>query len=122
MTATITRHDAAGTETITGFRVESPWASRRTSRTITHHLLQDSVAVFTLRAPEPRSGQMLLRFPTAAAAHAAVDFLSVPAEYSLDPVDPPELAARFAIAGGDIALTEDIGSWTITLPWVEVLQ
>ena len=101
-------------------RVEAPWSTSRASRTIAHQLLESSRNLFTLRPPAPRTGQMLCRFATSAAAHAAADFLASPAEFDLYPIDPPELAARFAITG-DITVAQDVGSWTVTFGWTEAL-
>ncbi|WP_315551256.1 hypothetical protein [Microbacterium aurum] len=102
-------------------RLEAPWTSARTSRTIAHQLLESSKNVFTLRDPAPRTGLIVCRFPTSEAAHTAADFLASPAEFDLYPVDPPELSARFVIAGGATTITQDVGSWTVSFAWMEVL-
>lgn len=102
--------------------VDAPWTSARESRTIEHQLLESSKTLYTLRPPRPSAGVMTLRFPDAAAAHAARDFFSTPAEFDMYPVDPPELSARFVVTGGDIAITQATGSWTLTLPWREVIM
>lgn len=120
--STITRYPYTGpSDVLTVPRVESPWSTSRASRTIAHQLLESSKALFTLRPPAPRSGTMLCRFPTSAAAHAAADFLASPAEFDLYPVDPPELSARFVVTGGDITVAQDVGSWTVTFRWMEAL-
>lgn len=101
--------------------IESNWSSARAARTIDHQLLESSRTLYTLRNPRPRSGTMRLRFPTSADAHAAEAFFSAAAEYDVFPIDPPELSARFVVTGGDITVTQDDGSWTLSLPWREVL-
>ncbi|EPD83299.1 hypothetical protein HMPREF1529_02675 [Microbacterium sp. oral taxon 186 str. F0373] len=101
--------------------IDAPWTSARESRTIEHQLLESSKTLYTLRPPRPSAGAMTLRFPDAASAHAARDFFSTAAEFDMYPVDPPELSARFVVTGGDIAITQETGSWTLTLPWREVI-
>ena len=119
---TITRYPYTGPADMLNVpRIEAPWSSSRASRTIAHQLLESSKNLFTLRPPAPRVGEMLCRFPTSAAAHAAADFLAAPAEFDLYPVDPPELTARFVITGGTIDVTQDIGSWTVRFRWMEVI-
>lgn len=119
---TITRYPYTGpADRLDVPRIESPWSTARTSRTIAHQLLESSKNLFTLRPPAPRTGQAVCRFPTSAAAHAAAAFLASPAEFDLYPVDPPELSARFVVTGGDITVTQDVGSWTVTYRWMEVL-
>lgn len=122
MTTTFTRYPYTGPgDQITVPAVESPWSSGRTARTIEHQLLEGSRTLYTLRPPRPSAGTMRLRFETVTAAHTARDFFSTPAEFDMFPIDPPELAGRFAVTGGDIAVTQEIGSWVVALPWREVL-
>lgn len=122
MSHTFTRYPYTGPEDhIAVPTVEAPWTSARTARTIAHQLLEDAKNIFTLRPPAPRTGEMLLRFPTPTDAHTAANFFATPAEFDLYPVDPPELSARFTVTGGDIRVEQSIGSWVVRLPWMEVI-
>lgn len=121
MTA-FTRYPATGpSDTLDVPIVEAPWTTARTSRTVAHQLLESSKNLFTLRPHAPRTGQMTCRFPTSSAAHAAADFFASPNEFGISPVDPPELAARFVVTGGDITVTQEVGSWTVRFRWMEVI-
>ena len=101
--------------------MEAPWSTSRASRTLAHQLLESSKNLFTLRPHAPRTGEMLCRFATSSEAHAAADFFASPAEFGLSPVDPPELAARFVVTGGSITVSQDVGSWTVSYKWMEVI-
>ncbi|GEB94385.1 hypothetical protein [Microbacterium lacticum] len=119
---TFTRYPYAGpSDQLVVSTVESPWSSVRTVRTIEHQLLESSMTLYTLRPPRPSAGTMKLRLPSITAAHAARDFFSTPSEFGMSPVNPPELAGRFVVTGGDITVAQDVGSWVVSLPWREVL-
>lgn len=116
---TFTKHPSE--EKINAASVEAPWAAQRAARTVAHQLLESTRNDFTLLPPGPRRGRMLIRFHTSADAHAAVEFFAARAEFSISPNDLPELDVRFVVTGGDIDLAQAVGSWTVTVPWMEAL-